>query len=386
MTIGARVREKRRLQAEDLADLVMSRISENLVVLGDMNAFEFNDGLVDVIGTIEGSPAPADEVTEPSVDRWTHELTNLADLLPPQERYSYIFEGNAQVLDHMLVNQTMLARLTRFAYARSNADFPESFEADFSVATRLSDHDAAVGYFGPIADLAVAVDTASPVMAGSTWTAHLVVSNGLDTAAGVTLSVVLPPGVAWQSTMAPAGWTCETSGGIVNCQADILASGAAAAFEISGSVGCNAPNNASLGLHALVGSATGDGNSADNLVNAAALVSNPAPSITGASPSRDQLRLRLFQFVPVYVHYSAADTCGPVVTSLSVASDEPVTGPGQGLAGITQPDWIVLNEHWVLHRAERAPRGDGRVYTITISAVDAAGGVAAQDITVTVPR
>jgi predicted extracellular nuclease len=142
MTIGARVREKRRLQAEDLVDLVMSRISENLVVLGDMNAFEFNDGLVDVIGTIEGSPAPADEVTEPSVDRWTHELTNLADLLPPQERYSYVFEGNAQVLDHMLVNQTMLARLTRFTYARRNADFPESFEADFSVATRLSDHDA----------------------------------------------------------------------------------------------------------------------------------------------------------------------------------------------------------------------------------------------------
>ena len=54
LTVGARVREKRRLQAEDLADLIASRINEKLVVLGDMNAFEFNDGLVDVIGTLEG--------------------------------------------------------------------------------------------------------------------------------------------------------------------------------------------------------------------------------------------------------------------------------------------------------------------------------------------
>ena len=103
-TVGARVREKRRLQAEDLADLIASRINENLVVLGDMNAFEFNDGLVDVIGTLKGSPAPADQVTEPSVDRWDYELFDLADRCPPPERYSYVFEGNAQVLDHVLVN------------------------------------------------------------------------------------------------------------------------------------------------------------------------------------------------------------------------------------------------------------------------------------------
>ena len=163
LTLGARVREKRRLQAEDLADLVMSRTNDNLVVLGDMNAFEFNDGLVDVVGTIEGSPVPADEVTEPSVDRWMHELTNLVDPLPAADRYSYVFEGNAQVLDHMLVNDAMLARLNRFIYARNNTDFPESFESDFSVSTRLSDHDAAVGYFRPTTDLAVTADSASPV-------------------------------------------------------------------------------------------------------------------------------------------------------------------------------------------------------------------------------
>ncbi len=148
LTVGERVREKRRLQAEDLADFVAAHIADNLVVLGDMNAFEFNDGLVDVLGTIAGSPAPASEVTAPSVDRWTHELVNLATLLPAGERYSYVFEGTAQVLDHVLVNQPMRQRLTRFTYARNNTDFPEGFESDFTVTTRLSDHDGAVAYFG----------------------------------------------------------------------------------------------------------------------------------------------------------------------------------------------------------------------------------------------
>lgn len=386
MTTGARVREKRRLQAEDLADLVASRIGENLVVLGDLNAFEFNDGLVDVVGTIEGSPAPADEVTEPSVDRWTHELANLADSLPEAQRYSYVFEGNAQVLDHVLVNQAMLARLTRFTYARNNADFPESFESDFSVATRLSDHDAAVAYFGPVTDLAVTAGAASPALAGSAWTTSVNVTNTLDTAADVTLSVVLPAAIAWQTTTAPAGWTCTTSSGIVECHTDTVASGAGVSFEITGLVGCDTSDGSTLGVSAVIGSMTSDTNSGNNMANAAATVSNLPPSITGASLSRTHLLLPLHQFVPVNVRYSAADACTPVTTSLSVTSDEPVTGQGQGLSGLTSPDWIVIDDHWVLLRAERLPRGDGRVYTITITAVDAAGGKTTEALTVTVPR
>ena len=386
LTLGARVREKRRLQAEDLADIVMSRINENLVVLGDMNAFEFNDGLVDVVGTIEGSPAPADEVTEPSVDRWTHELANLADQLPQQERYSYVFEGNAQVLDHMLVNQAMRGRLTRFTYARNNTDFPESFESDFGGTTRLSDHDAAVGYFGAVTDLAVTVDSPSPVPAGGMWTAHVNASNGLDTATDVTLSVVLPAGVAWESTSAQGGWTCTTSSGIVECHADTVASGTGAAFEIAGSVGCNVADGAVLGVSAVIGSATTDMNAANNVATAVATVSNSAPTITGAASSLTELKFRPHQFVPVTVSYSATDACGPVTTSLSVTSSEPVTGHGQGVAGHTSPDWIVVDEHNVLLRSERLPASVGRIYTITITAVDAAGQVSTAEVTVTVPR
>jgi predicted extracellular nuclease len=385
LTVGARVREKRRLQAEDLADLVASRIDENLVVLGDLNAFEFSDGLVDVVGTIEGSPAPADEVTEASVDRWAYELTNLAGLLPADDRYSYVFEGNAQVLDHVLVNDPMLARLSRFTYARNNTDFPESFEADFSVTTRLSDHDAAVAYFGAIADLGVAATT-SPVSAGGVWSAQVSVTNSLDTANSVTLSLVLPAGVVWQSTTAPEGWTCSTSSGMVTCIADTLVSGSSAAFEVAGSVACSVADGTTLGLTALAGSATSETETSNNAASASSTVSNPAPMITGAAPSPSQLRLALHQFVRVNVQYNATDACGPVSSSLTVTSNEPVTGVGQGVAGLTSPDWIVIDEHRVLLRAERSPRGDGRVYTITISAVDVAGGVATQDVKVTVPR
>ena len=386
-TLGARVREKRRLQAEDLADLVASRAGENLVVLGDMNAFEFNDGLVDVIGTIQGSPAPADQVTEPSADRWTHELTDLANLLPPADRYSYVFEGNAQVLDHVLVNQPMLARLTRFAYARNNADFPESFESDFGVSTRLSDHDAAVSYFGAITDLAVTASATPVVPAGGTWTAQVNVTNTRDTATNVTLSVLLPVGVAWQSTGEPAGWSCVTSSGIVTCHADSVASGAGATFEIAGLVGCSVADGASLGMSALVGSATTDAEGSNNSASAMAAASNAGPSITGASASPGELRLTLHQFVPITVRYAAADTCGPVTTSLSVTSNEPVTGRGQGLAGLTSPDWFVAGAHRVWLRSETVPGSTGRVYTIAITATDAAGTATTKDVTVRVrPR
>jgi hypothetical protein len=64
--------------------------------------------------------------------------------------------------------------------------------------------------------------------------------------------------------------------------------------------------------------------------------------------------------VPVTVDYVATDACGPVTSTLGVTSDEPITGPGQGLAGLTTPDWFVLGPHGVLLRAERSPRGDGR--------------------------
>ena len=385
LTLGARVREKRRLQAEDLADLIASRIGENLVVLGDMNAFEVNDGLVDVIGTLKGSPAPPDQVTEPSVDRWDYELFDLAESLPAEERYSYVFDGSAQVLDHLLVNRAMRDRLARFTYSRSNSDFPESFESDFSSATRISDHDAAVAYFEPLADLSVAAGALSPVEAGTAIALQLTVSNGGDAATGVAVSAMLPPGVIWQSTTQPSGWSCTTTGGTVTCTASSVAAGASVTLEVAALVACTVANGTVLTMPVAMGSSTRDANPADNTAVASSVTSNAAPTITNASASRTTL-LPLFLLVPVTVSYTATDTCGPVTSTLSVTSDEPVTGHGQGLAGLTSPDWRMIDANHVLLRAERSARGDGRVYTITIRATDAAGGASTAQLLVTVPR
>ncbi|MGH9754252.1 MAG: lamin tail domain-containing protein [Blastocatellia bacterium] len=144
---GPRVREKRRKQAEFLANLVQSLQSENLVLVGDFNAFQFNDGYVDSIGTIKGMPTPPDQVTLASDDLVNPNLTTLVETLPPDQRYSFIFQGNAQTLDHALVDDEMLQRLTRFTYARNNADFPDSFGADATRPERVSDHDMPVAYF-----------------------------------------------------------------------------------------------------------------------------------------------------------------------------------------------------------------------------------------------
>lgn len=146
-TDGARVRAKRRAQAEFLAGMVQARRADNLIVVGDMNAFQFSDGLVDVVNTIRGGPAPASEVVLATTDFIDTDLSDAAYGLPSDERYSYIFDGNAQTIDHVLISQQMVPRLVALRYARVNADFPELLRVDGSRPERLSDHDPVVAYF-----------------------------------------------------------------------------------------------------------------------------------------------------------------------------------------------------------------------------------------------
>ena len=145
---GPRVRLKRRVQAEALASLIQSiQISERVIAVGDFNAFEFSDGFVDVIGTILGDPAPASEVVLSTVDLVDPNLTSLGTMVPAEQRYSYVFDGNAQVLDHVLVTSNTLPLVAGLEWARTNADFPETFRQDGTRPERLSDHDPAVAYF-----------------------------------------------------------------------------------------------------------------------------------------------------------------------------------------------------------------------------------------------
>lgn len=145
------VRLKKRLQAEFLAKWVNDRQKANpqerLILLGDFNAFQFNDGVMDVVGTIKGTPASKDQVLIATEDLVETDLVNLVDLIAVDQRYSYRFDGNGQVLDHVIVTSNLVKHTKGFGFARMNADFPESFRSDDTRAERYSDHDAAVAYF-----------------------------------------------------------------------------------------------------------------------------------------------------------------------------------------------------------------------------------------------
>ncbi len=148
---GNRVRHKRRAQAEYLATLIQMRQAadptERILSIGDYNAFQFSDGLVDVVGTIKGTPVAATQVVLDSADLVNPDLTDLIDLVPAPQRYSYSFNGNAQAIDHELVNAPLLKHFSKLIYARTNADFPAIYRNDSTRPERLSDHDPAVAYF-----------------------------------------------------------------------------------------------------------------------------------------------------------------------------------------------------------------------------------------------
>jgi predicted extracellular nuclease len=213
---GARVRAKRKAQAEFLANILQSYQAggEKIVSVGDYNAFGFNDGYVDSMGTIMGSPTPADQVTLASPDLVDPNLTDLATLLPPAEQYSFNFDGNAQELDHVLVTQSALPLVTRFAIARVNSDFPEAYRNDPNRPERLSDHDPAVAYIQLPAQ-----DFVPPVL---TLPANITAEATSAAGASVTFTASALDAVTGPATVAcsfSSGDTFPLGATTVNCSA-----------------------------------------------------------------------------------------------------------------------------------------------------------------------
>lgn len=89
--------------------------------------------------------------------------------------------------------------------------------------------------------------------------------------------------------------------------------------------------------------------------------------------------------VRVNLEAQVAERCSSASWAIvDVQSNEPVNGHGDGH---TAPDWSITGDHTVKLRAERSGRGEGRVYSITIQAVDAAGNLSGPMIVrVEVPR
>ena len=151
-----RVRQKRLEQAQSVAQMAQNFQVANptvpLIVTGDFNAFEFTDGYADVIGQIRGEVDPAqNQLSGPEITNPV--LFNQVLRRPQTDRYSFIFSGSAQVLDHALVTRNTLPYITGFEYGRGNADAPKDYvdqgctPLDTTILPlRASDHDGGVLY------------------------------------------------------------------------------------------------------------------------------------------------------------------------------------------------------------------------------------------------
>ena len=124
------------------------------------------------------------------------------------------------------------------------------------------------------------------------------------------------------------------------------------------------------------------GNSATD-VQTVTVVDTTAPALT-VSGLPDELWPANHKLVRITPSVAASDLCdaAPTVT-LSVASSEPDEGLGDGDTG---GDIVVHSPTDVELRAERSGAGNGRTYTLTWTATDAAGNAATATRVVTVPK
>lgn len=166
-TNAHRIRRKKLAQAVAVACEAQTFQTANplvpLILIGDYNAFEFSDGYTDVNGIIRGDTDPATSQYDIGFDGMTGgctpfpngqivspAMTEALFSLPASERYSFVFGGNPQELDHAFLSTEAQSRFISFAYGRGNADAPAREETQPLItvpAERVlyaSDHDGFV--------------------------------------------------------------------------------------------------------------------------------------------------------------------------------------------------------------------------------------------------
>jgi hypothetical protein len=137
-------------------------------------------------------------------------LRNLwEDLLAdaPEAAYSYVYQGQAQTLDHLFVNEALHGDLVEARSAHVNADWPAEHPADGSRGS--SDHDPQVARFRSRASLTVADVAVAEGNAGTTalrFTAEVSRPLSRDVlVCATTLGVTASPGSDYQPVVA-----CQT--------------------------------------------------------------------------------------------------------------------------------------------------------------------------------
>ena len=121
---------RRIYQAQRVAALVQARLDvdpdAHVVVLGDLNDYY--------------TSAPVRILQDQTSPRLLHSFDNLS----PADRYTYIFNGGSQALDHILYSRGMQSAFAGIDPLRINADFPVYAEMDPATVYHASDHDPLV--------------------------------------------------------------------------------------------------------------------------------------------------------------------------------------------------------------------------------------------------
>jgi hypothetical protein len=122
----------------DFVDGIFDADPDALVmVAGDLNDFQFGEpgeGADHPIAILEGVGGGVP-------------LTNLINLEKDDERYTFVFDGNSQVLDHMLVSPALYDLFLGVDVLHFSAGYPDALGEDPSTTLRASDHDAVEGRF-----------------------------------------------------------------------------------------------------------------------------------------------------------------------------------------------------------------------------------------------
>jgi len=140
-----------------------------------------------------------------------------------------------------------------------------------------------------------------------------------------------------------------------------------------------------LGNSVVTLTATDSKGSSSQCTGTVIVADNTPPTINCISVNPAMLWPPNHHMVAVAVTARAIDNCSaaPVCKILSVISNEPVNGHGDGN---TAPDWVITGDSVVNLRAERSGKGSGRVYTITVGCADASGNSSSKMTMVTVPK
>ena len=133
---------QRKAQARAVRAYVDQRLASDpaalLMVAGDLNDFPFGEP-----GEGEDHPLAILE----GAGRADVPLYNLIRLERADQRYTFVFDGNSQVLDHMLVSPALLKRLRGVDILHFNAGWPVALGEVADSPLRAADHDAVEGRF-----------------------------------------------------------------------------------------------------------------------------------------------------------------------------------------------------------------------------------------------